>query len=163
MVWDEDSKTWGVLMNPEIKGLPRIDHVVYTTGVQADFRSLPEIQPLLAKIDVRCVGGLPCLTQHLMWSEDVPLFVPARLASLRLGPGARKLEVARTGTERVVWKVGKLFRQWHGVRPGREIDDEGHFEYESAGEVGEVHSRRIGLGTENQFALLWTDGGSESR
>ena len=40
---------------------------------------------------------------HLMWTEDVPLFVTGRLASLRLGPGAGDLTSARAGAEKITW------------------------------------------------------------
>jgi hypothetical protein len=157
--WDEKSQTWEIETEPWVEGLPRIDHVVYATGLQVDFKSIPAIQPLLEVKDLRCVGGMPCLTDDLMWSNDIPFFVAGRLASLRLGPAAGNLEGARLGAERVAWKLGELLREWNREDSddmeslGKEEGDSG---YGSAGSGGEeeVDSRRIGLGMENQFALL---------
>lgn len=50
-------------------------------------------------------GGLPGLTDDLMWKDDVPLFVTGRLAALRLGPGAGNLAGARSGAERIAWAI----------------------------------------------------------
>ena len=162
-VWDDKSRTWEVETDPKIEGLPRIDHVVYATGLQVDFKTISAIQPLLEQDEIKCVGGIPCLTDDLMWSEKVPFFVSGRLASLRLGPGAGNLEGARMGAERVAWKVGELLRQWE-VRGGNvcEDGDEGpkavrwDSEYGSigSGEKEVVDGRRLGLGIENQFSVL---------
>lgn len=56
-------------------------------------------------------GGLPCLTENMMWRSDVPLFMTGRLAALKLGPGAPNLEGARVGAERVAWGLEELF-EW---------------------------------------------------
>lgn len=157
-VWDEGTRTWGIETSPKTEGLPRIDHVVYATGLQVDFKSIPAVQPLLEMDDVRCVGGMPCLTDDLMWNEEIPFFVTGRLASLRLGPGAGNLEGARMGAERVAWKVGELLREWKSVESVVVVDGMGKEEGDSGNgsteEEGAVDSRRLGLGMENQFATL---------
>jgi hypothetical protein len=52
--------------------------------------------------------GLPCLTEDLMWREDVPLYMTGRMAGLRLGPGAPNLEGARIGAERIAWSLEEV-------------------------------------------------------
>ena len=95
---------WSVKTNPPID-LPSIDYIYFATGIASDFRSLPFLQTLNKKFPVDCYGGLPSLTDDLMWKEDVPLFVTGRLASLRLGPGAGNLAGARGGAERIAWAM----------------------------------------------------------
>ncbi|KAG0652152.1 hypothetical protein D0Z07_1301 [Hyphodiscus hymeniophilus] len=152
--WIEEKQCWEVKTRPEIE-MPGIDHVVYATGLQVDFKGIPALQPLLGEQDVRCIGGMPCLTDDLMLSEDVPLFVTGRLASLRLGPGAGNLEGARMGAERIAWKVGELLRDWDKLSPGLDITENADSGYGSTGSgEEEVDSRRMGLGIENQFAVL---------
>ena len=159
-IWDEESETWEVSTSPEILDMPRIDHVVYATGLQVDFKSIPVVQPLLEETDVRCVGGLPCLTDDLKLSEEVPLFVTGRLASLRLGPGAGNLEGARMGAERIAWKVGELLKYWDGGSKVREGDSG----YGSVEEEEFSDSRRMRLRMENQFTVLGrVDDGERSR
>lgn len=43
-----------------------------------------------------------------MWNEDVPLFFTGKTAGLRLGPAAANLAGARSGAERIVWKIEDL-------------------------------------------------------
>lgn len=86
--WDEKSQTWEVETEPMIEGLPRVDYVVYATGLEVGFKGIPCLRDLLEENEVRCVGGMPRLTDDLMWNEEVPLFITGRLASLNLGPGA---------------------------------------------------------------------------
>jgi len=54
------------------------------------------------------VWGLPLLTNDLLLSSNIPLFITGRLAGLRLGPGAANLEGARMGAERIAWKICEL-------------------------------------------------------
>jgi len=80
---------------------------------------------------IETVGGLPVLTQDLMWKEDVPLYVTGKLAGLRLGPGAGNLEGARVGAERVVWGIQDMLERARRRRGkgdngyGREVIDAG--------------------------------------
>lgn len=94
-------------------------HFIYfATGVAGDVSTLPylntlptshspspgtQLQPFIKKYPLPTYDGLPALTDDLMWTADVPLFMTGRLAALRLGPGAGNLEGARMGAERVVW------------------------------------------------------------
>ena len=57
-----------------------------------------------------------------MWTEDVPLFVTGRLASLRLGPGAGNLAGARVGAGRITWRIEDV------LGSGMEMADEGEVE-----------------------------------
>ena len=159
--WNEESQTWEVETEPKIEGLPRIDHVVYATGLPSDVRGIKCLRDLFKEKEVDCVDGLPCLTDDLMWSEDLPLFITGRLASLRLGPGAGNLEGARMGAERVAWKIGELLREWNGrddvfeEEGGDEVEtrDSGYGSVDSA-EVEKVDSPTLGLGVGNQFSVL---------
>lgn len=67
------------------------------------------------------VAGLPCLTEDLMWRDDVPLFVTGRLAGLRLGPGAPNLVGARIGAERIAWNVEEVLGKLGRLRAGRQV------------------------------------------
>lgn len=129
--------------------LPAIDHVIYATGIAADFQSIPAIQPMLREHGMKTVGGLPCLTHDLMWKEDIPMFFTGRLAGLRLGPWAANLEGARQGAERVAWKVAELIEQHRAYQMPDQ--DSG---FESGGTDDELDARRVGLGLRNQFELL---------
>lgn len=155
--WDEGTETWEIETQPEVEGgLPRIDHVIYATGLAVDFKRIPALQQILLERDIRTVGGMPCLTDDLMWSGSVPFFVTGRLAALSLGPSAGNLEGARQGAERVAWKVGELLRRFKGTGDGEEEEMEKANRHASQGGGGgdEVDSRRLGLGMENQFAVL---------
>ena len=88
--------------------LPPMDYLYFATGVQPDFTRLPCLQTMLRQHPVQGVGGLPCLTQDLAWSEDVPLYVAGRLASLQLGPTAANLAGARAAAERIALSLQKL-------------------------------------------------------
>jgi hypothetical protein len=145
--WDDDSLKWRLKTNPLVEDMPTIDHVVYATGIAADFNSVPAVKQLMEDVPVEMVGGMPCLTNDLMWSEEMPFFVTGRLAGLRLGPGAANLEGARQGAERVAWKVGDLLMEWKGSL------DEADSGYGNE-QDGEVDSRRLGLGRKNQFEVL---------
>ena len=61
-----------------IDGLSRVD------PLEIDFKWIPCLRDCWGR---RCVGGIPCLTDDLMWNEEVPLFFTRRLARLKLGPG----------------------------------------------------------------------------
>ncbi|KZF26365.1 hypothetical protein L228DRAFT_205792, partial [Xylona heveae TC161] len=127
--WDPATKTWLVKINgasdsathPTRQGqiksteppsdedtLPSIDFIIYSTGNVADIDSMPLLEPLHRSHPIDTKGGLPCLTNDLMWRDDVPLFLTGRFAGLRLGPFAGNLEGARQGAERIAWKVEEL-------------------------------------------------------
>jgi hypothetical protein len=100
-VWDAASQAWTVHTSPLFPDLPAFDHVIYATGFDVDFERVQAIKPLLEKYPIETVGGFPCLTHDLSWSDEVPFFVTGRLASLRMGPAAPNLEGARMGAERI--------------------------------------------------------------
>lgn len=107
--YDVAAETWQIVCEPSIPALPKIDHVVFATGVQSDITTLPYLQSLSLHHPIGCIDGLPALTDDLAWSDDVPLFVNGKLAGLRLGPGAADLEGARAGAERIAYALGQLF------------------------------------------------------
>lgn len=146
--WDENSQTWEVETKPPME-LPPIDHVIYATGLAADWNRIEFIKPLLREYPINTVGGMPCLTNDLMLHEEVPFFVTGRLAGLRIGPGAGNLDGARQGSERIAWKVTELLSE------GPCQSDSGYGSDWDMG--GEVDQRRLGLGIENQFGILDID------
>lgn len=103
--WDFESKSWKVETSPELLDLPKFDHVIYATGFDINFEKIEAVQPLIEKYGIETVGGFPCLTHDLSWSDDVPFFVTGRLASLRMGPASPNLEGARMGAERIAVSI----------------------------------------------------------
>ena len=99
------SQTWELVTCPPIAGLPRMDYIYFATGTCSDVNEMPLLKKIRQKYPIETRGGLPCLTDDLMWREDVPLFLTGRLAMLRLGPGAPNLEGARLGAERIAWAL----------------------------------------------------------
>lgn len=138
--WDAETKSWINAKLSTDAPLPAVDYIVFATGIQSDIRTLPFLQTLRQQHPIEYVGGLPCLTDDLMWDEGVPLFVAGRLAGLRLGPGAPNLVGARIGAERIAWnvedelkklgKMGKLDRRDSGV--GSDSAEEAFESYASA-------------------------------
>lgn len=115
----EKSKTWHILTEPPIAELPEIDYIYYATGAQSGCEEMPCLKTMLTKYPIETHAGLPALTDDLMWSPEIPLFVTGRLAALRLGPGAGNLEGARMGAERVAWALEDIF----GKRKGCDSDN----------------------------------------
>lgn len=109
------TSTWTILTDPPIADLPPMHHVYFATGVQSDFSTLPYLSTIVDKHPVESFDGLPALTDDLMWTPEVPLFLTGRFAALRLGPGAANLEGARIGAERVVWGLREVLKmEGHG-------------------------------------------------
>lgn len=111
--WDEERRYWRVETEPEVE-MVGVNYMVYATGVEADIQKVDAVKPLLKEYPIEIVGGMPCLTNELMWNDEVPFFVTGRLAELRVGPAAGNLEGARQGAERMVWKVGEVLREVRG-------------------------------------------------
>lgn len=109
--WDSVSKTWTIETEPKIDALPAIDYIYYATGAKADITTLPVMQQMLESHPIATINGLPCLTDELQWTKNVPLFVAGRFAGLRLGPGAASLEGARTGAERIVCRLQEVLEE----------------------------------------------------
>ncbi|KAL2796830.1 hypothetical protein BJX66DRAFT_123387 [Aspergillus keveii] len=102
------AKTWRLVTDPPIPGLPDIDYMYFATGMHMDVTELPMLQQMHQDYPIETIQGLPCLTDDLMWQADVPLFLTGRLAALRLGPGAPNLEGARLGAERIAWSMEEV-------------------------------------------------------
>lgn len=115
----EKSQTWRIITEPPISEMPEIDYIYYATGAQAGCDELSLLRTMLTNYPIDTHGGLPALTDDLMWSTNVPLFVTGRLAALRLGPGAGNLEGARMGAERVAWALHDML----GSEMKRTADD----------------------------------------
>lgn len=129
--WDPVLKSWSCTTSSPEATLPAIDYIVFATGVQSDIRTIPYLQSIIKEYPIECVGGFPCLTDDLMWSEDVPLFVTGRFAGLRLGPGAPNLVGARIGAERIAWNVDDVLKKLgrtRGIIDEDDSDDDGKLE-----------------------------------
>ncbi|KAI4776825.1 FAD/NAD(P)-binding domain-containing protein [Aureobasidium sp. EXF-3400] len=114
--------SWILTTSPPIE-LPSIDYIYFATGIASDFRSLPFLQTINHKFPIDSYGGLPALTDDLMWKENVPLFVTGRLAALRLGPGAGNLAGARSGAERIAWAIEDILPKEDGQTEDEEEDE----------------------------------------
>lgn len=138
------SKTWRLVTDPPIPGLPDIDYIYFATGMHMDVRELPCLQQMHRDYPIKTIQGLPCLTDDLMWQADVPLYMTGRLAALRLGPGAPNLEGARLGAERIAWSLEEVLgKQAFGKEP------------EAAEDVEQSMECFCGLG--NRYAGLGVD------
>ena len=110
LTWDPSIQQWtSIITTPQLV-LPSIDYIVFATGIQTNAESIPFLQSMHRDYPIKHVGGLPCLNDDLMWTDDVPLFVTGRLAGLRLGPGAPNLVGARVGAERIAWNVEDVLK-----------------------------------------------------
>ncbi|CCU80437.1 FAD binding domain-containing protein [Blumeria hordei DH14] len=147
--WEENTSSWSISLKTKYDSPEKIqaDHVIYATGTPVSISSLPAIQPILEQYPINTVGGMPCLTDELMWKEGVPLFVTGKLGGLRLGPAAGNLEGARLGAEFIAGKIADLLPLW-------KVRNEDH-DY-SAKLFGDhdVDMTRLGLGQANQFDIL---------
>ncbi|KAJ2977714.1 hypothetical protein NQ176_g4214 [Zarea fungicola] len=106
----DTSGQWHITTEPPLE-LPPMDFMYFATGIQTDFTSLPYMQTLLQKYPIQGAGGFPCLTEDLMWKDDVPLFMVGKLAALQLGPGAANIGGAMVGAERVSWAIEDILRR----------------------------------------------------
>ncbi|KAI1420776.1 FAD binding domain-containing protein [Xylaria sp. FL1777] len=112
--WDPVSKTWSISLKGEREDLPPIDHIYFATGVGTNFESLPCLQSMCRDYPVENCGGFPCITEKMVWKDDVPLFVAGRFAALQLGPGAHNLIGARVGADRIAWSIQELLETEEG-------------------------------------------------
>lgn len=106
--FDPVSKKWTVTTDPPIPSMPQIDYVYFATGVTSDVKSIPMLRHMNEEYPIESKGGLPCITNDMMWKEGVPLFCTGRLAALRLGPAGQNLEGARSGAERIAWALDDI-------------------------------------------------------
>lgn len=137
--FNAETQTWSLVTDPPISDLPPIDYIYFATGAGADIRQMSLLSDMNAQYPIEVKEGLPCLTDDLMWREDVPLFMTGRMAGLRLGPGAPNLEGARLGAERIAWGLEEIL--------------------EKKQEVGEQCEGFCGLG--NRYASLVGDDSTE--
>lgn len=109
--FNPETQTWTLTTDPPIPNLPPIDYIYFATGARADVREMSLLSNMNAEYPVEVKEGLPCLTEDLMWREDVPLYMTGRMAGLRLGPGAPNLEGARLGAERIAWSLEEILEK----------------------------------------------------
>lgn len=114
-----------------------------------DVTELPMLQRMHADYPIECKQGLPCITDDLMWCQNLPLFVTGRLGALRLGPGAANLEGARLGAERVAWGMEEMF--------GKGEEEEEGVLGQMKDEAGVKKSRECFCGLGNRYAGLEMD------
>ena len=106
--WDSSVKQWSVKLRCDYNtapDLPPIDYIYFATGIHTDHRTLPLLETVNREYPIPSVGGFPCITDDMMWRQDLPLFINGRLAAMQLGPGAPNLIGARVGAERIAWSV----------------------------------------------------------
>ncbi|GAA5950415.1 hypothetical protein JCM3765_004537 [Sporobolomyces pararoseus] len=107
--------------------LEGIDYLVCSTGSKLSIdESLPFLDNIQRQFPIEKVGGLPCLTESLQWSKEVPLFMVGAFSMLELGPDALNLSGCRTGAERVAHRLGELgiFETFRRGRTSRHQEEE---------------------------------------
>lgn len=108
--WDDKMKMWNIdLVTKDEDDMQtqnvNVDYVVCATGIAPDLKSLGFMNSIMEEYPIDIVGGFPCLTDNLQWTDDLPLYMVGKNASLRIGPTSANLDGARTGAERVGWKI----------------------------------------------------------
>ncbi|PVH15611.1 uncharacterized protein CXQ87_003457 [Candidozyma duobushaemuli] len=122
--FDENSQMWNMDLVTREEGMePKVtnvdaDYVICATGISPDLHGLGFLDEIINDYPIDIVGGFPCLTDNLQWCEELPLYMVGKNASLRIGPTSANLDGARTGAERVGWKI-----QEDLVKDEREVDD----------------------------------------
>lgn len=121
--WNLSLKAWtSVASLPEVT-FPSIDYIVFATGIQSNICTIPFLQTIHKQQPIEYIGGMPCLTDDLMWNDDVPLFITGRFAGLRLGPGAPNLVGARVGAERIAWNVQDVLGKLERSKRATDLDE----------------------------------------
>jgi len=126
--YNMDTRTWRLVTDPPIPNMPPVDYIYYATGIQSDFQRVPLLKTMCEKFPIDSFGGLPAITNDLMWTKDVPLFVTGRFASLRVGPAAANLEGARQAAERIVWAYQDLVSRQEFSNTDTNTDEEDHID-----------------------------------
>lgn len=122
--FDENSQMWNMDLVTREEGMePKVtnvdaDYVICATGILPDLHGLGFLDEIINDYPIDIVGGFPCLTDNLQWCEELPLYMVGKNASLRIGPTSANLDGARTGAERVGWKI-----QEDLVKEEKEADD----------------------------------------
>lgn len=109
-IWCDESETWNLVLKTQDHAATEqlvADYVICATGIQADLHSLKFMESILDAFPIETASGFPCLTDHLQWNDELPLYMVGKNASLRVGPTSANLDGARTGAERVGWKIQK--------------------------------------------------------
>lgn len=141
--WDQEEGKWILTLSENGRDNEiSVDEMVYATGETANIGSVEAIRPILQQYPIDIVGGMPCLTNELMWNKDVPLFVTGKLGGLRLGPATGNPEGARLGAEFIASKIAEISLTWRIV----------HSSHQDS--VDEIDMSRLGLGRSNQFEAL---------
>jgi hypothetical protein len=109
--FDPVSKSWRFGTDPPIPNLPLIDYIYFATGAGSNVVDLPLMVSMNRDHPIEIKQGFPCITEDLMWKQNIPLFITGRLAALQLGPGAPHLEGARIGAERIAWALEGFLRE----------------------------------------------------
>lgn len=108
--WDPSRQIWTVRLSKDVPGFPKhIDHIKYATGNAQRIENISCLHEFAKEHPVEAIDGLARITNDLMWTDNIPLFLTGGLAGLRLGPGAANLAGARQGAERIAWKIDQLF------------------------------------------------------
>lgn len=161
--WSESEQKWSLTLSSTIPAdpdalsppipisLPKIDHIIYATGMPIKFDTVPCLSSMIASHPIETVGDMPCLNDDLMWNDDIPLFVAGRLAGLRCGPWAGNLDGVRQSAERIAWKVADLLDEDEEQRRRR---DSGYGGSEDDDVPVGLDTRRLGLGFGNSFAAF---------
>lgn len=147
VLWDTASKMWTVTTSTPDVHFPLMDYIIFATGIQSDIRSIPFLRNMHRQHPIEVIGGLPCLNDDLMWSDDVPLFITGRLAGLRLGPGAPNLVGARIGAERIAWNVEDVLKDLARLNWSNEANGDGS-------ESGDEKMEAYVAGRNNRFDSL---------
>ncbi|KAK6455611.1 uncharacterized protein RJT20DRAFT_48507 [Scheffersomyces xylosifermentans] len=121
--WNDASKTWSLKLRKKVTSsnsvddghdiyeeelLESVDYIYFATGITANLKSLPFLEPIIKDHPIDTVHGFPCLTDDLQWNKELPLFMIGKNASLRMGPASANLDGARLGAERIGWYVQDL-------------------------------------------------------
>ncbi|KAI1967213.1 hypothetical protein LOZ07_006443 [Ophidiomyces ophidiicola] len=119
--YDPCSRTWAITTDPPIPDLPAMDYIYFATGVKTNVNEMPMLRYINQEYPIESKDGMPCITNDLMWKDDMPLFCTGRLATLRLGPAGPNLEGARGGAERIAWALDEILgkREYEADEPSR--------------------------------------------
>jgi hypothetical protein len=122
--WDEENQEWETCtlknkLTGENSDLKNLQFICYATGTSPSIASQPLMASMINDHPIDIIKGVPCLTDDLQWTSDVPLFVLGRYAMLRTGPSSANLDGGRLGAERIGWYVQDMKAKGRdGLCPG---------------------------------------------
>ena len=165
--WNPSSQSWNIKLSRDVPEFPRdINHILYATGVPPRVENVGCLQRLLEEHPIDTIGGLAKITDDLMWTPEVPLFLTGGLAGLRLGPGAANLAGARQGAERIAWKIDELLgtvslnddikakRECHGKCEDSSVTHQGDLQARGEGSTLLEDRSEFTGGFANQFEAI---------